>query len=38
MDTNWGQRIYVGIDEMYKMDQKFYTQLPKVLIVFFFLR
>ena len=32
------QRIHVGMDEMYEMDQKFYTQLAKASIVFFFLR
>ena len=34
------QRIHVGKDEIYEMNrtyQKFYTQLAKELIVFFFL-
>ena len=32
------QRIHVRMYEMYEMDRKFYTQLVKALIVFFFLR
>ena len=36
VNDGW-QRIHVGMDEMYEMDQtylKFYTQLAKELIVF----
>ena len=37
--SKW-QWIYTGMDEIYEMDQtyqKFYTQLGKGLIIFFFL-
>ena len=32
----FGQRIHAGMDEMYEMDRKLYTQLAQALIGFFF--